>query len=380
MLRRTMQTAVLAMACVLVGRLAVADAGQGPERPTVATTQVVYPVADLVVPVGTDDTGLLHTAREVTKLLDLVHKTVAPDSWRSQGGTGSIQYCPKDMTLVVRQSPAVQREVAELLTALRRQQNIQVCLELRVVQMSDTLADEFSAKAGFAVSKTDDGTAIATAFFSEKELYPWLRLFQTDPDTNILMAPKVTLFSGQRAPLVITDKQRFVTEYKVVRAEDDVTVVPRHETVEIGTRFDLLPTVSADQRFVHLKLDYRQTSLAGPTTAMPVCLKVGREGGPQKEFHGVVQQPEVQTLAFKHACTIADGRTMAVPLGRVTTEDRSESDVSVLSKLPYVNRLVRNVGYARETRAVFLLVTPRILVIEEEEQAFPGALPPVPRP
>ena len=40
----------------------------------------------------------------------------------------------------------------------------------------------------------------------------------------------------------------------------------------------------------------------------------------------------------------------------------------VLSKTPLINRLFRNIGIGRETSSLMLMVTPRIIILEEEEE------------
>ena len=51
----------------------------------------------------------------------------------------------------------------------------------------------------------------------------------------------------------------------------------------------------------------------------------------------------------------------------------------VLSKIPYIDRLFKNVGYGRDTSSLLIMVTPRIIINEEEEQQFLGNIPPIPR-
>jgi polysaccharide export outer membrane protein len=46
----------------------------------------------------------------------------------------------------------------------------------------------------------------------------------------------------------------------------------------------------------------------------------------------------------------------------------------VVSRIPYVNRLFKNVGYSRETEHVILMVTPRV-IIEAAEEAAPAPKP-----
>jgi type II secretory pathway component GspD/PulD (secretin) len=51
----------------------------------------------------------------------------------------------------------------------------------------------------------------------------------------------------------------------------------------------------------------------------------------------------------------------------VTRETRQEFGPPVLSRIPYVNRLFKNVGVGRETEKVFLMVTPRVIVHQAAE-------------
>ena len=44
-------------------------------------------------------------------------------------------------------------------------------------------------------------------------------------------------------------------------------------------------------------------------------------------------------------------------------------------KLPYINRLFKNVGIGRETNSLMMMVTPRIIIQEEEEERLGIAAP-----
>src|SRR2546423_15698756 len=74
---------------------------------------------------------------------------------------------------------------------------------------------------------------------------------------------------------------------------------------------------------------------------------------------------------------IPTGRTALFCGGRQVREGRNEFGPPVLSKVPYVNRLFKNVGYGRETEHVVLMVTPRVIMAAEEEAA-PAPKPIVP--
>ena len=44
----------------------------------------------------------------------------------------------------------------------------------------------------------------------------------------------------------------------------------------------------------------------------------------------------------------------------------------MLAQLPYINRLFKNVGIGRDTQSLMMMVTPRIIIQEEEELAQTG--------
>src|SRR5262249_52534343 len=86
--------------------------------------------------------------------------------------------------------------------------------------------------------------------------------------------------------------------------------------------------------------------------------------------------PMINTIAVDRTLAIPDGGTVLLGgLKRTVETQRNEFGPPVLSKVPYVNRLFKNVGYSRETQNVLLMVTPRIIVNQTEEQRTATAAP-----
>jgi RNA polymerase sigma factor (sigma-70 family) len=73
----------------------------------------VYPVAGLTRPPNAE-------GEEARSLIRVVTNTVEPASWIASGGDGSIEYYPEGLSLVIRQSPEVQKQVHDLLETLRK--------------------------------------------------------------------------------------------------------------------------------------------------------------------------------------------------------------------------------------------------------------------
>lgn len=59
------------------------------------------------------------TAFAAQQLINLIVTTIAPDSWKQNGGKGSISFYARNPALVIRQTGEVHGETAELLRALR---------------------------------------------------------------------------------------------------------------------------------------------------------------------------------------------------------------------------------------------------------------------
>jgi hypothetical protein len=324
------------------------------------------------------------------QLIKLLTTSVQPQSWDDMGGPGHVEYFPLGMALVVTQTPDVQEQIEQLLTALRRLQEQEVSVEVRFVSVSDAFLErlglDFPPK-----GKNEDnlerigidscGAPFKTRFLSDKEVVQFMEAAQGDPHTNVVQTPKITVFNGRSAGVCVTDQQFFVTRVNCVQANGQMAVVPCNEPFTFGTQMSVHPVISADRRYVSLNLKVNQTSLASATVPLfpivtpiqPVC-----EGGSQGKpvpFTQFVQQPVINTLALDRTLAIPDGGTVLLGGLKRTVETRNECGPPVLSKVPYVNRLFKNVGSSRETQNVLLMVTPRIIVNETEEQRAVAAAP-----
>jgi general secretion pathway protein D len=81
-----------------------------------------------------------------------------------------------------------------------------------------------------------------------------------------------------------------------------------------------------------------------------------------------VQLPSFQQITVVTTVSVPDGGTVLLGGIKRMSEGRNEFGVPLLSKLPYINRLFRNVAIGRETDSLMMMVTPRIIIQEEEEE------------
>ncbi|MCI0699700.1 MAG: type II and III secretion system protein, partial [Planctomycetia bacterium] len=131
--------------------------------------------------------------------------------------------------------------------------------------------------------------------------------------------------------------------------------------------------VSADRRFVRLNLPVTlaaQSGAAVPLFPITTFITPVFEGGSQGQpipFTQFLQQPSFTTLTIETTVVCPDGGTVLLGGLKTVRESRNEFGPPFLSKIPYLNRLFKNVGVGRDTRHIMIMVTPRIIITAEEE-------------
>ena len=88
-----------------------------------------------------------------------------------------------------------------------------------------------------------------------------------------------------------------------------------------------------------------------------------------------VQLPTFSFVTVTTTVSVPDGGTVLLGGIKRLSEGRNEYGVPILDKIPYLNRLFKNVGIGRDTSSLMMMVTPRIIIQEEEEEKL-GIAPP----
>lgn len=312
-----------------------------PEVSASKLTNRVYSVADLVVPIGAPGKEPIRTIEK--KLIQLIESTIHPCSWSSVGGVGTVEYYPIGMALVVKQTPSVQEEIQDLLAALRRLQDVEVTVEMRFV----TVPEEFFETLGvdFGGSKTP-----GMAVLDDTQVQVLLQGVQSNPGANVMQAPKVTMFNGQDAKVDLTEQQAFVVGVDFEEKDGKKVPVPRTKSVKTGLEISLLPTVTPDRKTVTLQLGVHMGRMDPP--GLTCCSN----------------QPRFSKVSLEKTLKLPDGATAMLTGWTRQREVRHEISPPILGKIPYLSRIFKNISYGKELEHTIVLVTPRILVRQEEEE------------
>jgi general secretion pathway protein D len=239
------------------------------------------------------------------------------------------------------------------------------------------------------------GASIGFAILSEIEAYFFINAAQGDQRTNVLQAPKVTLFNGQMAFVSDTSQSPFVISVIPVVGDFAAAQQPVIVVLSEGTFLTVQAVVSNDRRFVRLTLvpffstigKVETFTFAGYETTTNTSSQQGVQDEPNDNTKKrnsstttkqgtTVQLPTFAFVTVTTTVSVPDGGTVLLGGIKRLSEGRSEFGVPILAQIPYINRLFKNVGIGRETSSLMMMVTPRIIIQEEEEERLGIQIPP----
>jgi general secretion pathway protein D len=235
------------------------------------------------------------------------------------------------------------------------------------------------------------GAQIGFAILSDIEAYFFINAAQGDTRTNVLQAPKVTLFNGQQAFISDSSTTPFVISVIPVVGDFAAAQQPVIVVLSEGTHMTVQAVVSNDRRFVRLTVvpffskigevnTFQFTGTESTTTdtsnegwVNPTDPNDNRRDNnanttTRTRSGTAVQLPTFSFVTVTTTVSVPDGGTVLLGGIKRLSEGRSEFGVPILNKVPFINRLFKNVGIGRETQSLMMMVTPRIIIQEEEEQ------------
>jgi general secretion pathway protein D len=229
------------------------------------------------------------------------------------------------------------------------------------------------------------GAQLGFAILSDLEAYFFVSAAQGDRRSNVLQAPKVTLFNGQQAFVSDQSQSPFVISVIPVVGDFAAAQQPVIVVLSEGTHLTVQAVVSNDRRFVRLTVvpffsqigDVSTFQFTGSsTTTDDSSTSTGPTAGEMSDNEmrtttnegTTVQLPTFSFVSVTTTVSVPDGGTVLLGGVKRLSEGRNEFGVPLLSKIPYINRLFSNVGIGRETQSLMMMVTPRIIIQEEEEE------------
>lgn len=348
-------------------------------------------------------------AEDVQAIIDLLMASVPENSWQVNNidARGTITERPRSGVLVVVQTPKNHATINEILTQLRQARGVQIAIEARFLTVSRNYLEDVGIDLDFQFNDvgsnfpggigvdqdTSDFTRapqtpvpgtlgglvgnpslqITGTFLDDFQADFLIRATQAQVNSATVNAPRVTLYNGQEAVLVVVRRQYYVADLEPVVGSVGL-FNPTIEPLDTGIIFYVRAAVSPDRKYVDMDLRPVLTSFNSFTTFQ---FQTAAEGGDGDDgVAGVpgaqVQLPDLTITTVQTYVTVPDGGTLLLGGQTLAGEVEREKGVPGLSKVPFIKRLFTNRSMAKDDQILLILVKPTIIITRErEEQSFP---------
>ncbi|MCE5326499.1 MAG: hypothetical protein LLG01_08790 [Planctomycetaceae bacterium] len=359
-------------------------------------------------------TTVEQTTEEMTnEIVDLIKKTIAPDTWAN---TNEIGIAPMAGQLVITQTAQNHEKIMALLGKLREARALQISIEARFIQVRASFLQRIGFQATITVDNTktltdlrspltfggapiawsqtvatgvgnDIGAAgaggvpvafqISDTFIDDIQVAFLLQATQADAHTRTLTAPRVTLFNGQRSYIALVRTQTYVDNFTLTRqiitnpdgsSGSNQTATVTTADLQTGTMLDVQAVISDDRRYVTMTL--RPQISTGSTRTLTLQNFTDPITGSQTI--SAMELPTTLNSEVSSTISCPDGGTLLLGSLKKSGEATREEGIPIASKIPILNRLTSNRSLTRDDDVLLILIKPKIIIQKEQEElAFP---------
>ncbi|MHC4294830.1 MAG: type II secretion system protein GspD, partial [Planctomycetota bacterium] len=219
---------------------------------------------------------------------------------------------------------------------------------------------------------TNSALSLGGTFLDDIQVDFLIQATQAHSATRSLTAPRLTLYNGQQAYVVVATQQAYVSDLEPVVSENAIAFNPTIDSVATGSVLQVEATISADRRYVTLTVIPQVLTLNGFGVYFTTVTDTDAAGDPITGI-GQVQLPNITIQKVATTVSVPDGGTLLLGGQRLSGEIEREMGVPLLNKIPILNRMFTNRGTVRDEQTLLILIKPKIIIQqEEEEQQFPG--------
>ncbi|MBP5234151.1 MAG: hypothetical protein J6333_12190, partial [Planctomycetes bacterium] len=340
-----------------------------------------------------------------------IKKQISPASWNE-----SKTVVRWEDNIIVFNTPEVQQQVAKFLEEWRRSSKQQVLVEGRFMDIDDDFVEEFGIDwsgaqqgqnshreyqtglsfAGGAVDNTwgatTDDTSRTGGLFTRMGLVSTnnplnyalntlrlnltIRASQQSGKGSILHNPKVLVQNGETAYCQVIVNRPYVGNFTV----NGNNMLPVLMNVYQGVTWEVRPVISFDRKYVMLKV---RPEIAQEVTdeelisrgiigyerriRMAVPLQGGNDDGAAvlANWYVEIERPVSKITDFWTNVVVPDGGTLMIG-GQLRDNSTDEvTGVPVLSSVPYLGRLMRTDSRTRTSTNRVIMVSAKIVEMEE---------------
>ncbi len=187
-----------------------------------------------------------------------------------------------------------------------------------------------------------------------------VQMLKESEHADQVFAPHVLAHNNRRAVMTVQTEVPYISGYS--SSEDLYT--PEVSSVGEGVAIEIVPTVSADRRYITLNFRLGIQKIREILQVEGVEVVVG--GGPAGSLP--IELPTVWTNRDGGTATFPDGGSIMVTTIATNEDARGEGGVPILSDVPVVGRLFSGRGFQKERETILLFLNGEMVLLDEEER------------
>lgn len=350
------------------------------------------------------------------QLEELIRNNIAPATWEAD--PANTIRITETGTLVVNQTPEVQRQIQDLLADLREATGILVDIQSRFMRVEDNFLEDIGvdfrglglpglgengvalndfgdgqSEFGQVVGQTSDlgayfddgedgdfrartealydtqlgtadfngsgGLAFQWAFLNDLQLQLILRAVSKSERVELVTAPRIVVHNAARGTLSVLNQVAYVQDFDIEIAQAASIADPVIAVIQDGVILDVRPVVSADRRFVTLEMRPTIAQLKRPIEEKPTST------GTQNTVN--IMLPEVEIQRVRTSIPLPDGGTVLLGGLKESTNQDQASGTPILSKIPVLSALFERKGNYIANKKLLILLNAQIVIPSELE-------------
>jgi hypothetical protein len=350
-------------------------------------SEAILPCCPYPVPFG----AIATTNSSSEALIGTITRLVQPRCWKSAGGNCDITYSADTRSMVVNGPEEIQTQVASILESLRKNQNVQIRVEIRLLTVSDLIFTRGQLSRAFGIGSDDRSAAkqpsnLTSVVIPDWQVYMVMGACQNDDRFEVSQFPRITIENGRTTVCGVQDIEQINTGTTIETIDGQHRITQQSQKIGIGPWCKVCGAISPDRESILVRMRAANTF---PTVAhgwgWPPMLPDDKEKivrrvrnifaeEPSKNppssdsaLWSEADQPMYQTISMDVCQSLPCGSTLMMYAGSADCIVETKQSLPILGNIPVLNSLFAKKETTRAREHYIWLVTACLEPIADEK-------------
>ena len=213
------------------------------------------------------------------------------------------------------------------------------------------------------ILENSGGSTLQFTYLDDIALSAILRAVEKSSQSNIIEAPSVTVYNGQRAHLTAITNTAYVKDFDPEVAQASVVAEPIIDVIQEGVILDVKPVVSSDRRFVTMELRPTIAQLKRDENGEINPFTTGLGVGQSIE----IELPQLEIKRLRTTICMPDRSTLLLGGMKISNYQNFDTGLPFFRHIPIVSFFVSRKATYQSKRKLLILVKATIVIPEESE-------------